>query len=122
MPRRRRAPREGIAEGEFRNVTFRLGSVAYNALVEAARDRSISDVGEQVILAALSPSAAPPATAEDVRLMIREEIRAALSEQHVQGVHASNYLMRDTMEAMRLGVDEFKRREALRNGPSNWIV
>lgn len=51
IKRRRRAPRELIADGEMRNITFRVGSRAYNMLVEAANlaKCSISDLGENLI-------------------------------------------------------------------------
>lgn len=49
--RRNQPPREHIAEGEFRNVTFRAGSTAYNLLVDASnRERcSISEFSERLV-------------------------------------------------------------------------
>jgi hypothetical protein len=51
VKRRKRAPREHIPDGEFRNVTFRLPSRIYNLLVDAANASkySISEVGEKTI-------------------------------------------------------------------------
>ena len=54
--RRNQPPREHIAEGEFRNVTFRAGSVAYNLLADASnRERcSISEFSERLVEDAIS--------------------------------------------------------------------
>ncbi|WP_267427195.1 hypothetical protein [Methylobacterium sp. GC_Met_2] len=49
--RRNQPPREHIAEGEFRNVTFRAGATAYNLLADASnRERcSISEFSERLV-------------------------------------------------------------------------
>lgn len=51
VKRRKRAPREHIPDGEFRNVTIRVNSRTYNLLVDAANASgySISEVGEKAI-------------------------------------------------------------------------
>ncbi|GLS73760.1 hypothetical protein [Methylobacterium tardum] len=51
IKRRKRAPREHIPDGEFRNITIRVSSRTYNALADAANAAgfSISDVGEKAI-------------------------------------------------------------------------
>ncbi|MCJ2097225.1 hypothetical protein [Methylobacterium sp. E-046] len=51
VKRRKRAPREHIPDGEFRNVTIRVNSRTYNLLVDTANASgySISDVGEKAI-------------------------------------------------------------------------
>ena len=51
VKRRRRAPREHIPDGEFRNITIRVSSRTYNLLADAANAAgySISEVGEKAI-------------------------------------------------------------------------
>jgi hypothetical protein len=53
IKRRKRAPREHIPDGEFRNITIRVSSRTYNALADAANATgySISEVGEKAIAA-----------------------------------------------------------------------
>jgi hypothetical protein len=51
VKRRKRAPRDRIEPGEFRNVTFRAGSAAYNMLVELTNTSgySVGEAAERVI-------------------------------------------------------------------------
>lgn len=77
MKRRRRAPRERIADGEYRNVTFRVSARTYNALVAAAEGASFSAFCEEMLERALGLSSPPPAS--DLLALIRQEVRAALA-------------------------------------------